>query len=164
MSAEATGWVWRYSPYKGAELLIHLAIADVVNDAHGNEFWMGMEGLAEKARTSRSTAFATVREMVSDGYLALVEPGKAGRKTARYRFTSPTTGLASPVWGLSLARSPDHNSIEPKVNETKSSSPVSGLADCARCQGRGTYWNAAGGFDAECSCTRRALKVVEDAG
>jgi hypothetical protein len=38
VSAEATGQVWRSSPYRGAMLLIQLAIADVVNDAHDGEF------------------------------------------------------------------------------------------------------------------------------
>ena len=51
MSAEATGWVWRHSPWKGehAKFLLHLAVADVVNDAHGNEFWMSQANLAEKS-------------------------------------------------------------------------------------------------------------------
>lgn len=37
-----------------------------------------------------------------------------------------------------------------------------GDPECERCQGRGTYWNGAGGFDVDCQCTK-SLRVVGDA-
>lgn len=94
MSAEASGWVWRYSPYKGAQLLVHLAIADVANDVHDNQFWMSTANLAGKARVSRATVTATLTEMVESGHLAVIEAGGSNRVPTRYQFlTSPTTGL-----------------------------------------------------------------------
>ena len=56
MSAEATGWVYRFSPFAGATFWVHQAIADSVNDQHENLFWMGQGRLARKARVSRRSA------------------------------------------------------------------------------------------------------------
>lgn len=130
MSAEATGAVWRYSPYTGAQLLVHLAIADVVNDTHNYEFWMSTERLAQKARVSRSTVTQTLADMVENGHLILLESGGKRRRPSRYQFvTSALTGLASAVSGLALARSPVTNSIDNSNDETKSTSAVSGLVE-----------------------------------
>jgi len=114
VSAEATGWTWKHSPYSGAQLLIHLAIADVVNDLHDYQFWMSTEQLARKARVSRSSVVATLSDMVKRGLLAVVEPGKTSRKPTVYQWTSATTALAlarsddvtSAIWPSPLARSP----------------------------------------------------------
>jgi DNA-binding PadR family transcriptional regulator len=128
MSAEATGAVWRYSPYTGAQLLVHLAIADVVNDTHGWEFWMSTEKLSQKARVSRSTVTQALADMVENGFLELLEAGGNRRRPSRYRFsTSALTGLASAASGLALARSPATNSIDNSNDETKRTSAVSGL-------------------------------------
>ncbi len=87
MSAEATGWVWRESPYEGERLLVHLAIADVVNDAHDNEFWMGVDQLAQKARVSRSTVQRTLADMVARDLLVKLTQGGSGKgQTSHYRF------------------------------------------------------------------------------
>jgi hypothetical protein len=86
VSAEATGLVWKHSPYQGAQLLVHLAIADVVNDAHGDELWMSVPNLARKARVGRSTAFDALAHMVEHGYLAKLESGQSDGKPSRYRF------------------------------------------------------------------------------
>lgn len=94
MAAEASGWAWKNSPYKGAVLLVHLAIADVVNDLYGYEFWASMTTLAGKARTERKTASNAVAKMMADGYLEIPDPkddhrhDKSGKPT-RYRFLMP---------------------------------------------------------------------------
>ena len=82
MSAEATGWVWRHSPYKGphAKFLIHLAVADVVNDAHGNEFWMGQTALAEKVGTTRKSVCEWFADATERGLVECVrDNSKRGR-------------------------------------------------------------------------------------
>jgi hypothetical protein len=159
MSAEATGWVWKHSPYEGAQLLVHLAIADVVNDIHENEFWMSTATLAAKAKVSRSTVTATLRDMSDRGLLVLLQAGGASRKPSRYRFTSALTDSTSAIWPSGLDRSPVTIPIEP--NE-KGTSALSGLADCAQCQGRGSYYHAGAGCDRACECTakQRRLKAV----
>lgn len=84
MSNKALGWVFENSPYKGAKLVIHLAIADVVNDAYGDEFWMSNGNLAIKANATRQTVNSTLQEMVEDGYLERLGTGEYD--TVKYRF------------------------------------------------------------------------------
>jgi hypothetical protein len=89
VSAEATGWVFRHSPYKGAGFVIHLAIADSVNDQNDNEFWMSQARLCEKARTSHATTERAVRALRDDGFLTLLEDNATAGKPCRYRFEMP---------------------------------------------------------------------------
>lgn len=106
MSAEATGWVWKYSPFVGRQLLVHLAIADVVNDVNHNEFWMSGDRLARKAKVSRNTVTTTLAEMQELGLLDLLESGAARRVPSRFRFLFPTsavTALVSPATGATTA-------------------------------------------------------------
>ncbi len=119
---------------------MHLAIADVVNDAHGNEFWMSIGSLAGKARVSRSSAWAALQTMTEDGFLVMLESGEAKRKPSRYRFvpvdnpvtvpvsdtTSATTGTASAVGDIALARSARANSIELNQLKVEPTSALSG--------------------------------------
>jgi predicted RNA-binding Zn ribbon-like protein len=163
MSAEATGWVWRHSPYRGSELLVHLAIADVVNDAHDNEFFMSTEALSRKAKVSRSTVVATLRDMVDRAFLELLDAGGAQRRPSRYRFiTSAVSDLASANRASPLARSARANSINP-IEKPIGTSALTAHADsgCPQCQGRGSFYNAAGGFDVACPCTRSLRAVSE---
>lgn len=87
MSADATGWVFRHSPFRGAAFTVHLAVADSCNDQHGNEFWMRQTVLAKKARTSRKTVGEALAAMVERGFLELVEEGNGGAN--RYLFLFP---------------------------------------------------------------------------
>lgn len=87
MSAEATGWVYRHSPYKGATFQVHHAIADSVNDQHDYELWMRQGVLAKKARTTRKTVNDAIDTMVTAGLLEFLEAGKGGAN--RYRFLMP---------------------------------------------------------------------------
>ena len=89
MSAEASGWVWRRSPYKGVAFAIHLAIADSVNDQNDYELWMRQAVIATKARTRRATVNETLAKLIADGYLELVAEGTGGAN--RYRFLMPPT-------------------------------------------------------------------------
>jgi hypothetical protein len=86
MSAEAVGWVFRHSPYSGDALVIHLALADVANDLHGNEVWLMRAAIAEKSRCSISTVARTLRVMCDDGYLTVLEEGRGRGNPTRYRF------------------------------------------------------------------------------
>lgn len=88
MSGEAVGYVYRHSPYNGATFTIHLAIADVVNDAHENKLWMATNTIAEKTRTSRSTVQRAIDRLCDDGFMELVEKATQHRP-AVYRFLFP---------------------------------------------------------------------------
>jgi hypothetical protein len=158
MSAEATGWVWRNSPYRGAQLLVHLAIADVVNDVHDNEFWMSVNNLARKARVSRTATVDALNHMVSHGHLELLESGKATRTPSRYRFV--TRPLSVETLGRSAVTNSKEITQEPKGLGRSAVMSPEGRSDCERCHGRGLIYNATGGFDIPCSCV--PLKVAAE--
>lgn len=125
MSAEATGWVFRESPYTGALFTLHLAVADIVNDAYGNELWASATHLAEKARISERSARTGLAQMVLDGLLIVLleKPGHP----KRYRFAMPANPCTSctpapvaplqpePVTPAVAAGTPATSSVTPAV-------------------------------------------------
>jgi hypothetical protein len=90
VSARATGWVYRHSPFRGAVFAVHLSIADSVNDQNDNEFWMRMDRLAKKARVKRQTASSAVAELERAGLLVCLQRSK-GRKAVRWQFVMPVS-------------------------------------------------------------------------
>ena len=95
MSGEATGWVYKHSPYTGAAFAVHLAMADVVNDVCGNEFWAANATLCAKARVGRQRCNEVLAQMVDEGYLEVIErPPRGTHAPVRYRFLMPA---GSPV-------------------------------------------------------------------
>jgi hypothetical protein len=89
LSNEASGYVWRCSPFKGATFQVHLAVSDSVNDQNSNEFWMEQGNLAKKARIDRTTANAALRKLLDQGFLELLEEGGGRSRPSRYRFLFP---------------------------------------------------------------------------
>lgn len=161
MSAEATGWTWKHSPFRGAELLVHLAIADVVNDAHDNRFWMSTGALAAKAKVSRSTVTTTLSTLVKVSLLEVVRAGYETRKPSEYRFLMPVdntestsavvahdpetralTDSSSAISAPQHARSARAIPKEQKEPKPKFSTGVE-LSDsrCARCGGDGEFYD-----------------------
>lgn len=93
MSAEAVGWVFRHSPYKGATFAVHLAIADSVSDQHENRFWMGQTKLAMKARCARGAVIAAIQQMIADSLIELVEDRHAAGLPNEYLFHMPAVDV-----------------------------------------------------------------------
>jgi hypothetical protein len=133
MSAEAMGYVYRHSPYKGAALMVHLSIADSVNDQNGNKFWMSLGKLAAKCRSTRQTTSAMVDQLCADGWLIELkrEPGRtvlyqfvyvdaAVVYESRWGVVSDDRGVSPEVTGGVV--SADINPIEPKCEPKSSSS------------------------------------------
>jgi hypothetical protein len=89
VSSEAIGWVFRNSPYEGVMFALHLAIADTVNDAHGNELWASAPNLATKARISERSARDGLAQLRSDGYLVLLESAEGKPRRYRFEFLDP---------------------------------------------------------------------------
>ena len=99
MSAQAVGHVWKYADFGGAKLLVLLAVADIANDVHNNEIFMGSERLAAKCRMHPGNVRKRLKELVADGWLIELELGGGMGKTTRYRFvpvdkTAPTGAKA----------------------------------------------------------------------
>ncbi len=159
MSAAATGWVWNNSPYTGPIFTVHLAIADVVNDAHGNEFWMSTDSLAKKARVSRSTAVSSLKVMVDDGNLEVVEAGGASRKPTRYRFIASasrdlTSASQSPASASGAHKQEEHKEQLNTASASLGLDPNDREPDpkCIRCRGTGELYGTAE-RPRRCSCT-----------
>lgn len=91
MSAEATGWVFRHSPYKGATFSVHLAIADSVNDHYRNEFWMEQGKLGAKARVRRQGVCEALAQLEQDGFIKDLGAVEGTRGIRRVRFLFPST-------------------------------------------------------------------------
>lgn len=91
MSGEAVGWVYRHSPFEGATLAVHLALADSANDLHEYELWSANETLATKARVSVSTVKVALAKLIEARFLDVLERSRGGRgNTSRYRFLMPS--------------------------------------------------------------------------
>ena len=76
----------------GVPFAVHLAIADTVNDMHGNEVWLAQETLAVKARCNRRTVRTALAALINAGYLAELDGvpiGGGGRPVRRFRFVMP---------------------------------------------------------------------------
>jgi len=93
MSAEATGWVWRHSPYVGVAFAIHLALADSANDQHGYRLFARKQWTADKARTTRKTVREVMGQMVADGMLEVLVVRHA--HPTEYRLLLPQV---EPMW------------------------------------------------------------------
>lgn len=87
MSAEAQGWVYRHSPYRGATFTVHLALADSANDQHDYELWMSMATIGAKARVDSGSARRAMAALTADGFVEMLEAGNG--TTNRYRFLFP---------------------------------------------------------------------------
>lgn len=86
MSADATGYVFRHSPFNGATLLVHLAIADSVNDQHGNQFFMSVGNLVKKTRATRKTVQTALRTLENRGFLTRLSEGKGEVYCYQFEF------------------------------------------------------------------------------
>ncbi|MCI2421531.1 helix-turn-helix domain-containing protein [Saccharopolyspora sp. K220] len=81
MSLKVMNWVWEYSPAKGTELLMLLAIADNASD-DGTNAYPSVNTLARKTRLDQRTVQRIVRKLAAQGHLVVEERG--GREANRY--------------------------------------------------------------------------------
>jgi hypothetical protein len=92
MSIRLMTWVWANSPYSGERLLLHLALADFAND--DGECFPSHGTLAKKARCSQGWVSQTIKQMIADSLIEIVEPAGQGRgKVGRYRLLKGPTEL-----------------------------------------------------------------------
>jgi hypothetical protein len=90
MSIKWMTWVWQSSPYSGERLLLHLALADYANDE--GVCFPSHHTLARKARCSTSWVSQTMRQMIKDNMIEVIERAGNGRgKVGRYRLTKGGT-------------------------------------------------------------------------
>ena len=99
MSVRWISFVWESSPYEGRRLLLHLALADFAND-EGSCF-PSQKTLALKARTTETWVSASVRQMIKDGLLEIVEKGSGRGNRTIYKLNKGATDLGVNELGLS---------------------------------------------------------------
>ena len=95
MSIKISTWVWDNSPLEGAQLLIHLALADSADEKTG-ECWPSQKYLADRGRCHVETVRKTIRRLEELGLLTVVEASN-GRKNNLYRLTPRNVGSPRPV-------------------------------------------------------------------
>lgn len=79
---------------KAAVMSVALALADVVNDTHGNQFYGSVDRLAVKARVTRKQAGTVIAHLVDAGVIALVQR-RPGRSTL-YRWLGVNPSRSDP--------------------------------------------------------------------
>ena len=114
MSVRWISFVWESSPYEGRRLLLHLALADFAND-EGSCF-PSQKTLALKARTTETWVAASVRQMIKDGLLEIVEKGNGRGNRTIYKLNKGVTEL--PVTELGLSdKGITHDQQTPNVDD-----------------------------------------------
>lgn len=128
MSADATGWVFKYSPLTGVEFTIHLAMADSISDMHHHRFWMKQAKLAVKARTTRQKVCTTAAKMVDMGLLRPLDDGadarKAQHRPREYRFLTPNLPLIFDVTSGDIDPETDVTSGDIAMSREATSTPL----------------------------------------
>jgi hypothetical protein len=89
VSVRWISFVWESSPYEGRRLLLHLALADFAND-EGSCF-PSQKTLALKARTTETWVSASVRQMIKDGLLEIIEKGNGRGNRTIYQLNKGIT-------------------------------------------------------------------------
>ena len=111
MSIRIMTWVWQHSPYSGERLLLHLALADFANDE--GVCFPSHSTLAKKARCSNGWVSQTIKQMIADALIEIVEPAGQGRgKVGRYRLLKGDTecDLSEPL-GHTLTPVRSHSGV-----------------------------------------------------
>lgn len=128
MSATATAYVWKHSPYRNGALNVHAALADTANDLNDNQIWFSVTRLAAKARVGRSTVMNTQADMIKDGFLEVVraQRGSASPKVYRLLFPADAPVVYEDGTGprTGLVQKPDQSKKRARLVQLPDSSPI----------------------------------------
>lgn len=161
MAVSAMSWVWEQSPYDGAMLLIHLALADFAN-AEG-KCWPTQTSLAQRARCSVRWVQSAVKQMKDDGLLVVEEQGDGRGHSNVYRLvrkgelSSPFDfGKDEPQFqkGRTLTRERTNpTSSQPNKNHHEPRGVVDRVArECPLGQCGGSFVVEVNGLAEQCRC------------
>lgn len=149
-------WVFDHSPYTLAARLVHLAIADVVNDDHDHRVFIGDAKIGAKAMVSRGTVVRIKGLMVTDGYLEVLDAATGPGKFKEYRFLMPETNVTQD--GTRSTRAPEG----PNVRDLDDERARSG--DLVLLPTKGEQKEQNGASDAERLCALLAFRMKEHDG
>lgn len=88
MSIRWINYVWEESPFDGRRLLLHLALADYANDE--GVCFPSLKTLANKARCTETWCSLTIKQMVEEEWLEIVEQGRGRGRASTYRLLKKT--------------------------------------------------------------------------
>lgn len=127
MSAEAEGWVYRHSPFRGATFTVHLAIGDSANDQNDHRLWMSMTTMGKKARVDAGSTRRAMKELLDGGFVELLRQGKG--TTNLYRFAFPECDVVYETRG---SRVVDNPAVVVEAPRAPCADPRAGDADTPR--------------------------------
>lgn len=89
MSIKIMSWVLDHSPYEGKARLVHAVLADHANDQ--GLCWPSQTTIARRAGCSVEHVRVTVKQMVTDGYLEIVEASTRQGSANKYKLLVPNS-------------------------------------------------------------------------
>lgn len=87
MSIKIMSWVLDHSPYVGKARLVHVVLADHAND--DGYCWPSQATIARRAGCSVEHVRVTVKQMVAEGFIQIIEPGTREGDSHRYQLMVP---------------------------------------------------------------------------
>lgn len=87
MSIKIMSWVLDHSPYDGKARLVHAVLADHAND--DGLCWPSQTTIARRAGCSVEHVRVTVRTMIADGYLSIVQESTRSGQAHTYKLLVP---------------------------------------------------------------------------
>ncbi len=124
MSVQASSECWgNMEGLTPAQMVVLLAIADVVNDMHENQFWASSSSLARKVGMDSGNVRHRLQELTGLGWITVLTE-RAGRPTryewmgarrrnagARREHTPPASTAHTPVLSIQTQDEPKRNAI-----------------------------------------------------
>lgn len=116
-------WVLDNSPYEGKARLIHVVLADHAND--DGFCWPSQSTIARRAGCSVEHVRVTVKQMLADGFIKIIDPGTREGDPHRYQLVVPksfgvpkSSGQPPQVDGPTSPNPSPSNRQEPSKNHT----------------------------------------------
>lgn len=161
MSVKVMSWVWEHSPYRGVQLLVHLALADHAND--DGIAWPSVNRLADKARCDRRYVQRTIEQMKTDGTVELKKGGGVvknhnGEPVYLSNVYQLRGGWTDAIpWGTEMQTLVESSADPggPQSTPTVTSNHHRNRRACEVCEGSGVLLLPDGTAD-QCACVRRA--------
>lgn len=89
MSIKLMSWVLDHSPYEGKARLIHAVLADHANDE--GYCWPSQATIARRAGCTVEHVRVTVKQMISDGYIRIIEQSSRQGSPHKYEMLVPNS-------------------------------------------------------------------------
>lgn len=138
LSIKIMSWVLDHSPYEGKARLVHAVLADHANDQ--GICWPSQATIARRAGCSVEHVRVTVKQMIADGYLRIIEHSTREGSATKYELLVPKSfgvpkseGEGPQVDGQTSPNPSPSNHKEPSIE------PSTEKPKCPYCKMRYTF-------------------------